>query len=163
MRRPLILLSVFLLVLCTSLAQAGDKEDLEARIIKYHQVWNAKNTGEFVKYFVSNGAKGVTIAAPDGGVFSDPQTEFLNKATLDTAWSHPKVQFDQTPRYIQVYIYGNGTVGVAHYYRIGSQTDANGVTTPVNLRATEVWVKEGGEWRAAHRHLSQWRIGQTSN
>ena len=163
MRRTPILLSVLLLVLCTSLAQAGDKEDLEARIIKYHQVWNAKNTGEFVKYFVSNGAKGVTFAGADGGVFGDPQIEFVNKADLDSTWSHPKVQFNQTPRYIQVTIYGNGTVGVVHYYRLGSTTDANGVTTPVNLRATEVWLKEGGEWKAAHRHLSQWRIGQTSN
>ena len=136
---------------------AGDKEDLEARIVKYHEVWNAKNADAFVTYFSSNG---LTLANAGGGLFGDP-IAFLNNTldvtTLKQAWEDPDVQVNQTPRYIQVSIYGN--VGVANYYRMGNQTNAEGVTNPVRLRVTEVWVKERGQWRAVNRHLSPFRIG----
>ena len=54
-------------------------------------------------------------------------------------------------------------MGVANYYRQGSQADAEGVITPVNVRVTDIWIKEGGQWRATDRHVSQLQIGVQIN
>jgi ketosteroid isomerase-like protein len=155
-------LSIFImaaLLMSTGLpASAGDREDLEARVIKYHQVWNQKKVDEFLTYFSSTGT---SIAAADDGLFSDSVP--LDRAGLDSTWRNPKVQFNQTPRYIRVDIHGNGAVGVVHYYRQGSVTDADGVITPISVRVTDVWVKEQGVWRAVHRHVSPLRLGQSGS
>ena len=115
-RIPFILGMVIAVLLFTTInpAFAGDKEDLEARIITYHEVWNAKDAATFVTYFSSNS---LTLASSNGNLFGDP--EQVRNTTLDAdslakTWEDPDVQFNQTPRYIQVNIYGNGTVGVAN-------------------------------------------------
>lgn len=150
-------LAVVLLLAVVLPAFAGDKEDLEARIKQYYQAWNEKKVDEYLSCFSSTG---LILAGPNGGVFSEPL--MLVRANIDTTFRNPKVQNNLTPRYIRVDIYGNGTIGVAHYYRLGSQTNADGATTQVTQRVTDVWVKEKTEWRAAHRHLSPWKIGQTT-
>lgn len=70
-----------------------------------------------------------------------------------------RVEFAVTPDYAsrtyvrhcnaQVY----GSVGVSTFYLVGSVT-AGGNTTKGTWRVTEVWVKQGNEWKEVHHHES---------
>ena len=165
MRRITFITLVISMVLSLTInpAFAGDKEDLKARIVSYHEVWNAKDAATFATYFSSNS---LSLTSANGNLFGDPlqfRTTTLDATVLAESWEDPDIQVNQTPRYIQVNIYGNGTVGVANYYRQGSQADAEGVITPVNVRVTDIWIKEGGQWRAMDRHVSQLQIGVQIN
>lgn len=154
-------LAIAMLLALALPAFAGDKEDLEARIIKYYQAWTGKQLDDYISSF----AVGFTFAGSPGGVFGEPLTDTglaTFRATTDSLWRNTKQAANLTPRYITVNIYGNGTVGVAHYYRLGSTTNPAGTTTQRSERVTDVWVKDKGQWRAVHRHISPWRIGQTT-
>jgi ketosteroid isomerase-like protein len=54
-------------------------------------------------------------------------------------------------RHCSAQVYGN--VGVATFYLLGSVTAA-GKTAKGTWRVTEVWVKQGGEWKEVHHHES---------
>lgn len=47
----------------------------------------------------------------------------------------------------------NGNTGIATYYVVG-QVTSGGKTTSGTWRVTEVWVKQGNEWKEAHHHES---------
>lgn len=46
-----------------------------------------------------------------------------------------------------------GITGIATYYLVGSVTIGNETTTGT-WRVTEVWVRQGNEWKEAHHHES---------
>jgi len=46
-----------------------------------------------------------------------------------------------------------GSTGIATYYLVGSVA-VDGRTTTGTWRVTEVWVKQGTEWKEAHHHES---------
>ena len=54
-------------------------------------------------------------------------------------------------RHCSAQVYGN--TGIATYYLVGSVT-SGGKTTSGTWRVTEVWVKQGNEWKEAHHHES---------
>lgn len=70
-----------------------------------------------------------------------------------------RTEFAATPDYASrtyirhcgAQVYGN--VGVATFYLVGSVTAA-GKTASGTWRVTEVWVKQGGDWKEVHHHES---------
>ncbi|HSG08867.1 MAG TPA: nuclear transport factor 2 family protein [Longimicrobiales bacterium] len=54
-------------------------------------------------------------------------------------------------RHCSAQVYGN--VGIATFYLVGSWTYL-GNTRSGTWRVTEVWVKQGNEWKEAHHHES---------
>ncbi len=54
-------------------------------------------------------------------------------------------------RHCSAQVYGN--TGIATYYLVGSVT-SGGNTASGTWRVTEVWVKQGNEWKEAHHHES---------
>lgn len=54
-------------------------------------------------------------------------------------------------RHCSARVYGD--TGIATYYLVGSVT-AQGKTQTGTWRVTEVWVKQGNEWKEAHHHES---------
>ena len=54
-------------------------------------------------------------------------------------------------RHCTAQVYGN--TGIATYYLVGSVTSGGG-TTSGTWRVTEVWVRQGNEWKEAHHHES---------
>ena len=54
-------------------------------------------------------------------------------------------------RHCSAQVYGN--TGIATYYLVGSVT-IGGTTETGTWRVTEVWVRQGNEWKEAHHHES---------
>jgi len=65
--------------------------------------------------------------------------------------SQVPVTFNQHIRHFAAQVYGN--VAVATYYLVGSVKFGEESATGT-WRVTEVWVRQGGEWKEAHHHES---------
>jgi len=65
--------------------------------------------------------------------------------------SQVPVTFNQRIRHFAAQVYGN--VAVATYYLVGSVKFGEESLTGT-WRVTEVWVRQGGEWKEAHHHES---------
>ena len=85
----------------------------------------------------------VTLFPEDGGLLWSPGS---------TPWQ-PDPSFSNTTyiRHCNAQVYGN--VGIATFYLVGSVT-YQGNTRSGTWRVTEVWVKQGSEWKEAHHHES---------
>ena len=67
---------------------------------------------------------------------------------LETA---PSFSFKTYIRHCTAQVYGN--TGIATYYLVGSVAIGNNTSTGT-WRVTEVWVRQGNEWKEAHHHES---------
>jgi len=64
--------------------------------------------------------------------------------------------FTQQIRHFAAQVYGN--VAVATYYLVGS-VKVDEESTAGTWRVTEVWVRQGSEWKEAHHHESPLQAG----
>ena len=94
----------------------------------------------------------------DGGLLEtfDSREERRNsfQATVDAG-----VKLNVRGRHIDARVYGNSTA-VATSYGVGTVTQPNGTTNQTNQRITTVLIKQGGQWKVVHRHLSPVRLPQ---
>ena len=63
-----------------------------------------------------------------------------------------EVDDDLQLRHLNVKVYGN--VAVVTGYVVGTETSPDGTTEEVANRRTAVLVKQGGQWKEAHIHIS---------
>ena len=56
-------------------------------------------------------------------------------------------------RHIEVQVYGNLTA-VATNYVVGNLTPSGGSPQQILRRRTAVLIKQGGQWKIVHRHIS---------
>ncbi len=63
------------------------------------------------------------------------------------------LKYNVQQRHLEVRVYGNLTA-VTTSYGVGRITFPNGTDAQVNNRITRVWVKQGGQWKMAHQHIS---------
>jgi len=61
-------------------------------------------------------------------------------------------------RHLEVKVYGETALVTG--YVVGSQTLPNGTTQQISLRRSAVWLKQGGQWKEIHAHLSPMRLPQ---
>ncbi|MCH7804783.1 MAG: hypothetical protein IH937_11950 [Acidobacteria bacterium] len=45
-------------------------------------------------------------------------------------------------------------------YGVGTVTQPDGTVNPTNNRITRVWVKQAGQWKQFHNHISPVRVPQ---
>jgi len=65
--------------------------------------------------------------------------------------AYPSYTTTTNIRHCTAQVYGN--TGIATYYLTGSVT-SGGNTTSGTWRVTEVWVRQGNDWKEAHHHES---------
>ena len=97
-------------------------------------------------------AAGSTSFGPGGGLletFDSLEERRKNRQAAFDAGLKLNVQ----QRHLEVRVYGNLTA-VTTSYGVGTITQPNGTTVQVNNRITRVWVKQGGQWKFVHVHLS---------
>jgi len=90
-----------------------------------------------------------TFFTSDGGLlWTFRSLDHQRAELLETA---PSFSFKTYIRHCSAQVYGN--TGIAAYYLVGSVTIGNNTSTGT-WRVTEVWVRQGNDWKEAHHHES---------
>lgn len=142
-------LALALVTVVSGSAFAGDTDDVIDRI---HAYWDARNAMDYAAQHSMRSEKGVLSANSDGSFFSSTP----GNATLDdTRQSLSSLkESDVEVRYPEAHEIAEGAV-LARYYLEGNLVFADGSRADeYRVRATEVWVRENGEWKARSVHYS---------
>ncbi len=135
----------------TPAALADDADDVKAAGQRFYAALNAGDAGTVIQLHVA----GNTRFGLGGGLLEtfdsleDRRKSF--QATVDAG-----VKLNIQGRHIDVRVYGNSTA-VATSYGVGTITQPNGTAVQFNNRITRVLVKQGGQWKQVHRHISPLR------
>jgi len=110
-------------------------------IAELHIRWRAALASRDTAFFATTLVDNFQLT---GGQATLSKSQFMMAVASDTGGVAPS-RFDQT----SIRLYGNVAVatGLIRY-------DIPGETGPAMTRYTEVWVKEGRQWRAAHLHYN---------
>jgi len=134
-------------------ALADDVDDVKAALQRYMTALNAGDANAWIQLH----AVGNTRFSTDNGLLqrSDSLEEQRKnqQAGVDAG-----VKLNVQSRHVQVSLYGNTAVSTR--YGVGTVTQPNGTVVQLNNRITTVWVKQGGQWKITHMHLSPVRLPQ---
>ncbi len=132
----------------TTVAMADDVDDVKAAMQRHYAALNSGDVDALVQHFVA----GNTRFGPGGAMLETIDSlEELRKdrqATVDAG-----LKFNLQDRHIDVRVYGNSTA-VTTSYRVGTITFPDGTTAQPNNRITTVLIKQGGQWKRVHQHIS---------
>ena len=134
----------------TTVAMADDVDDVKAAMQRSRAAVNSGDAYTGAQSLL----EGNTRFGPGGQLLErlDPEERRKNRqASFDAG-----LKFNLQDRHIEVSVYGNSTA-VATSYRVGSITFPDGTTTRPNNRVTTVLIKQGGQWKIAHVHISPLR------
>ena len=128
----------------TAVAMAGDVDDVKAAEDNYYA---AMNSGDAHGWAQSRLSEESTRFGPGGAlleVFGSLEEQEQNRrAEFDAG-----LKYNLRARHLDIRVYGN--TAVVTLYGVG----AAGNNAQVNNRITRVWVKQGGQWKMVHAHLS---------
>jgi len=137
----------------TIVAMADDSDDVRAALQRYTRALTAGDANALMQL---QAAASNTFGA-GGGLLEtfDSLEERRNsfQATRDSG-----LKLNVQLRHVEVSVYGDSAVTTS--YAVGTVTQSSGTTVRVNNRLTTVWVKQGGQWKEVHRHLSPVRLPQ---
>ncbi len=131
----------------TTVAMADDVDDIKAAIQRYYVALNSGDSNAWIQLH----AAGNTSFGTDNGLLqrSDSLEEQRKnqQAGVDAG-----VKLNIQSRHVEVSLYGNTAVSTR--YGVGTVTQPNGTVVQLNNRITTVWIKQGGQWKVVHQHLS---------
>jgi len=90
-----------------------------------------------------------TFFTSDGGLLWS--FESIEQQRAELQGTDPSFASNTYVRHCSAQLYGD--VGIATYYLVGTVTSA-GQSTSGSWRVTEVWVKDGNDWKEVHHHES---------
>ena len=137
----------------TTVAIADDVDDVKAAMQRSQVAGNTGDANTEARILLEE----VTSFGFAGGLLERFDLEEARKnrqAAFDAG-----LKFNLQDRHIEVSVYGNSTA-VATSYRVGTITLPNGNTVRPNNRITTVLIKQGGQWKVVHRHLSPLSLAQ---
>ncbi len=132
----------------TTVAIADDVDDVKAAVQRYIAALNAGDSEALIQLYMPE----FNDFGPGGGLLEtfDSLEERRNsfQAARDAG-----LKLNVQARHLDVRVYGNSTA-VATNYGVGTITRPNGTTGQVNNRITAVLIKQGGQWKLVHQHIS---------
>ena len=137
----------------TAVAMADDVDDVKAAVQRFYAALNAGDAGALMRLY----AAGSSSFGAGGGLletFDSPEERRSSFQALRDSGFKLNVQL----RHVEVSVYGD--TAVTTNYGAGRITQPDGTVNPTNNRITRVWVKQGGQWKQVHQHLSPVRLPQ---
>ena len=134
-------------VLLTTVAEAGDVEDIKKATLEHFVTFSAGNVAAHVGHHL----QGHTGFGPDGGLLEVNESLEEEKKSLQADFD-AGLKFNLHVKHLDVKIYGNTAVTTC--YIVGSMTTLNGKTIQVRDRRTAVLIKKGKKWKEVHAHNS---------
>ena len=86
---------------------------------------------------------------PRNGLLRERQPQTLESFQADIAAG---MMFNRTVHHIDAYVFGN--TGVTTYYTTGPTTYPDGTVLDGTFRGSVFWVRESGQWKIFHSHIS---------
>ncbi len=136
----------------TAVAMADDADDVKAALLDRFDALNSGDVDRYVKYH-----------SQERSVFL-PTGELLDTSSFEERRNNRQSQVNAgfvrnfQARHLEVKVYGETALVTG--YLVGSQTFPNGTTQQIGLRRSAVWLKQGGQWKEIHAHLSPMRLPQ---
>jgi len=138
----------------TTVAIADDVDDVKAAVLRHYSALNAGDAGAWAQSHL----EGFTSFGPTGGLLERFDSLEEGRKSQQARFE-AGLKYNLQARHIDVRVYGNLTA-VTTYYTVGTITFPDGRTAQRNNRITRVWVKQGGQWKTDHSHLSPVRLPQ---
>ena len=139
---------VALALVCSGEAFAQSQQDAAAVCTAAERHYAAIRAGD-MDAILEHHAPEFTFFTSDGGLLWTFRS--LDQQRTEFQEMDPSIASKTYIRHCSAQVYGN--TGIATYYLVGSVT-SGGKTTSGTWRVTEVWVKQGNEWKEAHHHES---------
>ncbi len=129
----------------TAVGMGDDVDDVRAAVQSFVAALNAGDAGALTRLH----ATANTNFGARGGLLETYNSPEERRQSFQAT----RVKFNVQARHIDVRIYGNSTAVVTNY-GVGRITRPDGTTGQVNNRITAVLIKQGGQWKIVHQHLS---------
>ena len=136
-----------LVVILTTVAKAGDVEDIKKATLEHFVTFNAGNAAAHIEHHL----RGHTGYGPDGGLLEENESLEEEKKSLQADFD-AGLKFDLQIKHLDVKVYGNAAVVTG--YLVGTVTNTDGTTDQVRDRRTAVLIKKGKKWKEVHAHIS---------
>ncbi len=130
----------------TTVAIADDADDVRAAVQKYI---TALNTGDVNAYVQSRTPE---YSVFTGGGLLERSTSLEEQRSGFQGRIDSGIRISRQLRHLDVQVYGNAAVVTG--YMLGTTTGPDGTTQSLSSQRTGVWIKQGGQWKEAHRHSS---------
>ncbi len=134
----------------TTIATADDVDDVKAAVQAFYEALNSSAVDGFTKFILPGGSGNFPRA---GGLL------VLGGITVEDIKNTTQAQFDAGLKFeLQIHhvdakVYGNAAV--ATYYTTGPTTYPNGTVLQGTFRGSLMWIKQSGQWKIAHIHISR--------
>ena len=149
MKRLLFMLTVLVVgIFLTVTSFAADEDDVKTAVQK---LYDALNNGDPAGY-VNLVLPGYTHFPRSGGLLTGASTSEELRKTLQGMFEAGLV-FNVRIHHLEVK--NHGTTAIATYYTTGPVTYPDGTVLQGTFRASLVWLKQAGQWKIAHMHLSR--------
>ena len=137
----LLLIGMFL----TTVAISDDVDDIKAADLSVQAAFNAGNASAIVQHYLP---ERTTFT---GGLLRRFNSLEEQRASIQARFD-AGVKYNRQIRHLEVTVYGN--TAVATGYVVGTATQPDGTSDQVRLLRTTVLIKQGGQWKQAHFHVS---------
>ncbi len=137
--------SIFL----TTTATAGDVDDVKAAVQAFYEALNSSTVDDFTKFILPAGSGNFprTGELLDPGAITVEDIKNTMQANFDAG-----LKFELQIHHLDAKVYGNAAV--ATYYTTGPTTYPNGTVLQGTFRGSLMWIKQSGQWKIAHVHIS---------
>ncbi len=130
----------------TTVAMADDVDDVKAAVQSYFAALNAGDANAYLQTRMPEYS-----AFAGGGLLSRDHSLAEQKNGFQTSVDAGSKRNYQL-RHLEVKVYGNAAVVAG--YNVGTRTLPGATAEQVREQRTEVWIKQGGQWKQVHRHQS---------
>jgi len=144
---------------------ADDVDDVKAAYLQHITNSNSGNVDGFVGQHLA----GHSAFGPTGALLtrydSNEDEKKLVRAAFDAGRaanpgrSSVRAFSDVQVRHLEARVYGRLSAVVTAYLT-GRETAADGTSRQRTLRASSMWIKQGGQWKEVHDHLSDLQVGR---
>ncbi len=131
----------------TAVAMADDVADVKAAVQSYFAAINSGNAAAVVRYRIPEYSVFV------GGGLIDRSSSITQQRDDFQALADAGRKLNLRIQHLDVRVYGNAAVVTG--YMLGTNTAPDGTVNQQRQQRTGVWIKQGGQWKEAHRHSSQ--------
>ena len=137
----------------TTVAMADDVDDVKAALNGRSAAGNAGDANAWAQYHAAEN----TRFSPGGQLLE--RFDSLEEQRKDRqAAFDAGLKFNIQQRHLEISVYGDTAVTTS--YGVGTITQPNGTAVQVNNRITRVLVKQEGQWKQVHQHISPVRLPQ---